>query len=222
MRASIAAFASALLATSLIAAAPLEQTPPPAEVPPQPTAVTYHFGGVGSVPADEANYNSTTSGFAPMTGKAPTSTTTRSKQITNYVGGPNTKCSGNNLLPTFQGYLEEATVSGEVKVSVPAVGNGEQVKFAIFDAATGCNDSWTPPLAVGDAKLPMGSGTLTGATFVATPKKVSTLIVMFYADTLTAAQGRISYGSTTASGTLTFTCTAKDKPGVTGEVCTLY
>lgn len=209
MRRSIAVLSAALLATGSVAFTN--------ETPPEPTEFTYHLEGTGL--ADEAHHHSL-AGFAPMTIEEPTGST-KSKQISNYAAGPNTQCSGNNLLPTWSGFLGgNGTISGTMDVSIPAIGNGDDVTVAVFaDTSGGCNDAYVAPIASGSATLPEGPGTLEATLFLPKGVKPYNLVLMVYADTLTTAQGRVLYGSADFDGTLTFTCTADDEPGVEGELC---
>lgn len=114
--------------------------------------------------------------YLPMDTKEP-SGGPRSKQITNYLGGPNTMCAGNTLFPVWTGPLV-GQVKGDIKVSFDVISSpGASVDVRIWpdvnsllcnSTATGATD-YVEPAASQIVPLPAGSGTvevtLPGADF---------------------------------------------------------
>ncbi len=200
-----------VLFVGLVAAEPL-----PDEVPPQPTEFTFH--GHGAQTLDEVGHTPL-DGPAPMDEVAPTESVPKSKQIMNYVGGPNTECSGNNLFPTWAGWVA-GDVGGQVTVSIPAIGNGGDVEVRLFGDVYGqaCNEAFIPPLASAIVALPSGPGTIEATFTVPAGTEVENLVldVIFSGAT---AEGRVLFDAVDYDATMTFTCTAEDEPGVEGEVC---
>lgn len=212
MRRTPAAIAAALLATSLIAT-----TDGAEELPPEPVEYTFHLHGSQTV--DEAGHG-ILDPFPAMDLTAPTEATPKSKQMLNYVGGPNTQCSGNNLFPTWQGFVD-GIVSGPVTLSLPMIGNGDDVEVRVFkDTAQQCNEAYVSPIGSAIAASPSGPGTLEVTIPVpAQGANVAYALIVMVVPAEPTAQARALYDSTDYDATLTFTCTGEDKPGVEGEVC---
>jgi hypothetical protein len=202
---------------------------PPAEVPPSPIEYTFHLHGTDTI--DETAHG-VLDPFAPMDFTPPTGTVPKSKQMLNYVGGPNTVCSGNNLFPTWIGNIT-GTMQGSVQVSIPAVGTGGLVDVSIFADSQGlnCNSGTTqnyiPPLATARVAAPTGPGTIT-ATLPVDASRARTdfsLTVMIAPAPGAAglgsptAQARVLYDATGFAATVKVTCLPEDEPGVEDETC---
>lgn len=115
----------------------------------KPVAMTMFLHGTDA--SGEAEYPNGV--FKKMDATEPTDATPKSMNATNYGVGPNTACSGNNLLPTWSGALA-GTVKGDVKafintISAPAT----TLRFELFaDGTGGCDSSlgstgYVPPAA---------------------------------------------------------------------------
>lgn len=91
---------------------------------------------------------------------APTSTDTASRQILNYVRGPNTKCSGSWLFPSWDGEMD-GQVQGNVTVTLQTLThpNNSFVVELFADGGNGCNESYVPPVASKTVSFPAGQAT---------------------------------------------------------------
>lgn len=86
----------------------------------------------------------------------------KSMGIPNYVGGPNTNCAGNSLMPVFTGPLA-GTVVGEMKVTFDAGATpAQKVEVRVWPdlAAQACNEAYLPPAGSVIVDLPVGRGTV--------------------------------------------------------------
>lgn len=84
----------------------------------------------------------------------------KSMMIPNYVGGPNTNCAGNSLVPVFVG-AASGTVVGEMKVTFSAMAPpAQKVEVRVWPdvAAQACNDAYIPPAGSVIVDLPAGQG----------------------------------------------------------------
>jgi hypothetical protein len=150
--------------------------PASARKAPQKVSLYLH----GSQPAGEAELPQTwaNSHWLQMDKKKPAGAAPKSMNVTNYVGGPNTKCSGNGLLPTWTGRLT-GTVKGTVKVTLHTVATpAAALKVELFpDGNGGCNSTvgstgYAPPAAAKVVTVAPGP-----ATTVVTFKKVNFRVV---------------------------------------------
>lgn len=177
------------LALSLIVGAlalPAEGKKKPAPVA---TALYLH----GSQPAGEAELPDTavSSAWMAMDSTKPTDAAPKSMFVTNYLGGPNTKCSGNGLLPTWRGPLA-GTVTGNVTLTLHTVASpAAQLKAELFpDGTGGCESAfgstgYVPPAASAIVDVPPGPGT-TEITFKHVKfKSVASLVLMLSIPTTT-------------------------------------
>jgi hypothetical protein len=86
-----------------------------------------------------------------MDGSKPGGDPPKSMFVTNYVGGPNTQCSGNGLLPVWKGDMA-GTVKGTVTVTLHTIATpATQMNVELFpDGSGGCESDlgstgYTPP-----------------------------------------------------------------------------
>jgi hypothetical protein len=97
----------------------------------------------------------------------------KSMFVTNYIGGPNTECSGNGLVPTWIGPLS-GTVKGTVKVTLHTIATpATALNVELYpDGAGGCNsvngNEWVAPAAAQVVDVTPGE-----ATTVVTLKNVN-------------------------------------------------
>ena len=77
-----------------------------------------------------------------MDGTKPAGDPPKSVFVTNYVGGPNTNCSGNGLLPVWAGDMK-GTIKGTVTVALHTVASpAASLEARLYpDANGGCNES---------------------------------------------------------------------------------
>jgi hypothetical protein len=86
----------------------------------------------------------------------------KSAGVPNYVGGPNTTCAGNSLVPVFVGSLAGKVV-GDMKVTFDAAATpGAKVEVRVWPdlAAQACNESYIAPAGSAIVDLPAGQGTV--------------------------------------------------------------
>lgn len=133
-------------------------TETPTEAPSEPVYenLTFYLHSTDRVGETDA---STLAGMK-MDTTAPTATDTASRQILNYVRGPNTKCSGSWLFPSWDGEME-GQVQGNVTVTLQTLThpNNSFVVELFADGAGGCNDAYVPPVASKTVSFPPGQAT---------------------------------------------------------------
>ncbi|MGH2739841.1 MAG: hypothetical protein ACRDH6_05090 [Actinomycetota bacterium] len=177
--------------------------------------VLYLHGTSGFGEEDSFVHNSD---FLPMDVKKPTGSS-KSKQITNYVVGPNVNCAGNNLFPVWIGNVS-GKITGDIKVTFPTQGTPGTILIRVWpdtaaDGAALCNESYPKPAGEVEASL--------GATVEAViPKvnftaksfllfQVSPVIEFDIPDPggaiLSPFVARIQYDSPDAPASIEFTCT---------------
>lgn len=93
----------------------------------------------------------------------------KSQFVTNYLVGPNPRCSGNGLLPVWRAAMS-GTISGDVKATLhTAATPGARVVVELYpDGAGGCttdnpvsqSDAWVEPVAAVIVDVPPGHGVL--------------------------------------------------------------
>lgn len=96
----------------------------------------------------------------------PTAAEAKSMFVTNYLRGPNTACSGNGLLPTWQGALA-GTVKGTLTVTLYTKASPlSKINVELYpDALGGCNSAtandWVPPAVSQIVDVAPGDATTT-------------------------------------------------------------
>jgi hypothetical protein len=120
----------------------------------------------GRAPVGEADLPDTwtSSLWFAMDPTEPADPTPKSMFVTNYVGGPNTACSGNGLLPTWKGALAGA-VKGDLTVTLHTVATpATALNVELFpDGSGGCDSDlgstgYAPPAAAATVDVPPGPG----------------------------------------------------------------
>ena len=83
----------------------------------------------------------------------------KSMMIPNRVG--NTNCAGNSLFPVFIGHVDGRVV-GDMKISFPAIGTGENVEIRVWPDVRSlrCNADYPQPAGKVVKALPSGEGTV--------------------------------------------------------------
>ena len=179
-------------------------------------AVTQTLYFHGNQPAGEAEINETwLDGILHKMDTTEPSGTMKSQFVTNYVGGPNTNCSGNGLLPVWKGDLV-GNVSGDLKIELHTLASpGSTLVASLYpDASGGCNESAQPFAAQETVDVAPGQS-VTEIVF----KKVKfqsfgSLAIQFHMAPTTAGQVRILYDSADTPSSVTLTCTP-----TSGKVC---
>ncbi len=221
MRRTFASLAVAAIALGTIAA---NEAP----VMPDPVDFTFHLHGDQEVPlSDDDGY--ATFGKLVMDTTAPTQANPQSRQLTNYVGGPNTKCSDNAFFPTWVGWIGNGTVKGDATLTIDVVGGlGGNVEVRIWaDTAGGCNDANVLPFKSVVKALPMGNGKLTVTLPLDGLDPTSEMKLMIVPTaTSPTSQARFVYDSTTYKATLSFSCQPdaidSTKPKATDGTCRAF
>lgn len=160
--------------------------------------------------------------YLKMDSQAPKGTDTKSKGITNYGVGPNTRCAGNTLFPAYVGELS-GTVTGDMKVTLHTVATpGAAVEIRVWpDVASLMCDSATTteypePAGSVTVPLPVGQGSveavLEDVNFTATGVLMfqvspATMDVAGTRRPLPPFVGRLLYDSEAAASSISFTCT---------------
>ncbi len=216
LRASIALIGAVCLAAAGSAATPALAGK---KRPRVPVATTLYLHGTQPVAELEA--------FVPVLHEdlltmdpAPATSEEKSKQITNYAAGPNTRCSGNNLFPAWIGEVS-GTVTGEIRFVFTSVGTPGMVDIKVWADVPGgasyCDDGYVEPQAEAlGVALPAGEAevevVLEGARFPVS----RTLLLQVSPSTMdvggTQRPGsnlfvsRIEYDSKSHASALSFSC----------------
>jgi hypothetical protein len=178
----------------------------------------------GSAPLGEGDSNAANNEFQPMDTAEPEGGQDKSKQITNYLVGPNVQCAGNTLFPVWSGTVKGKIV-GDMKLTFSAAGTPGTVLIRVWpDIAEGplCNEMMPEPAGEVEASLPAGEGTVEAVipkvNFTAKSTlmvQVSPVILVDIPDPggslLSPFFARILYDSTASPSSLEFTCIPKGK-----------
>jgi hypothetical protein len=182
---------------------------------PKPVTVVHHFHG--DQPTGEVHYVNAlnTPGFQVMDTTAPTGASAKSAGVTNYTGGPNTDCSGNELFPVWSGAINGAPV-GDVTVDLVLQGvvGGGQVEVKVFADIFegGCNELAVP--ALGGTTITLASGQTSAKAVIKginkKAKAYSSLLVQVSPVPLQPPFiARVAYDAASADSKMTFTCIPK-------------
>jgi hypothetical protein len=123
---------------------------------PKPVASVLFMEGISNFGEEDQVANSTYLKLQPEEGSGE-----KSVGIPNYVGGPNSQCAGNSLVPVFIGSVTGKIV-GDMKVTFNAVAPGGQVEVRVWPdvAAQACNEQYPAPAGAVTVDLPSGEGTV--------------------------------------------------------------
>lgn len=186
-------------------------------ITPEPVEVTMYFHGAGDRYVDEDQW---LAGPPPMDRNAPTSDDFESKQLTNYVVGPNHSCAGNGLWPVWVGYVGEGTLVGDATVTFDVVGAlPGNVTVNVWADVSGqaCNEAYPEPDATATVALPAGAGTVEVPlpTDGLAPEFQLMVQIQPAADGPAdrggpANQGRVLYDGADYPSAITFTCQPDD------------
>ena len=170
----------------------------------------------GTQPAGELELPDTwvNSLWFPMDTTEPSGAAPKSTFVTNYVGGPNTACSGNGLLPTWKGQLAGA-VKGDLTVTLNTVATpATSLNVELFpDGSGGCESDlgstgYAPPAAAQTVDLAPGPA-VTEITFEDVNFKAGAWLVMMLSigDAPHPGQVRVLYDAPGYDSKIEFKCT---------------
>lgn len=160
------------------------------------------------------NFAVTSSGtYFDMNSEEPTGAEPKSKQLTNYVGGPNTQCAGNDLFPVWVGDLT-GTVTGDIKVTFHTISSPGSVDVRIWPdvASQLCTNEtlgafdYPEPAAEVRVDLPPGPGTVEAVIEGAKFKAGSLLMLQLTPVVESPFFGRVLYDSTSYVSKIEFNC----------------
>ena len=196
----------------LVAVAATTASTATAAVKPKPVKMTHYLHGTQSLGEAEQFFG--VGGAMRMDKVKPTGTQARSKQVTNYVAGPNPECTGNPFFAYWDGVVN-GTLSGKATVRLfTTAAPGSEVLVRLFNAPKGeCNEGYEVPIAEKAAAVPQGDGTVVVVMDVkrrAKPiKGILRLMVSTVGDLGDASQTRLRYDAVSAPAAVTFTCLPK-------------
>lgn len=163
----------------------------------------------GNQPAGEAEINETwLDGLLHKMDTTEPTGTTKSQFVTNYVGGPNTNCSGNGLLPVWKGDLV-GVVKGDVTVELHTLSSPASTLVASLypDASGGCNEAAQPFAAQTEVAVAPGQAVTEIVFEDVNFQSFGSLAIQFHMAPATPGQVRILYDSPDAASNLTVSCT---------------
>lgn len=174
----------------------------------KPVPVTFHAHG--EAPFGELEIPNALDGiFMPMDTADPAGGAPKSMGFTNYVGGPNPKCSGNPFFPVWVGKMA-GSVKGDIKIKFTSIaGPAAQLDVRIWPDGQplACNDSYPEPASSAVVDLPAGEGetevVIEGMNFPV----VNHLMIQFSPVIPSATQGRLLYDSADADLSIELLCT---------------
>lgn len=200
------ALTAGLVATSL--AAPALAAKKPKAVP-----TTLYLHG-NEVIGEVENFAITSSGtYFDMNSEEPTAAEPKSKQLTNYVGGPNTQCAGNDLFPVWVGDLS-GTITGDITVTFHTISTPGSVDVRVWPdvASQLCTNEtlgaadYPEPAGEVRVDLPPGPGTVEAVIEGAKIKAGSLLMLQLTPVIETPFFGRVLYDSTSYVSKIEFNC----------------
>lgn len=148
------------LAAGLVAGAlamPAEAAKKKKKKAPKPIPTELFLEGASTIGEQDQTVDGTYLKLVPEAGSGE-----KSHGVPNYVGGPNTQCAGNGLVPVFVGSVA-GTITGDMTVTFDAMSSpAAQVEVRVWPdlAAQACNESYIEPAGAVVVDLPAGSGTV--------------------------------------------------------------
>jgi hypothetical protein len=163
-------------------------------------------------------------GYLPMDSTEPTGSEPKSRQITNYLAGPNYRCAGNNLFPVWSGPLS-GTVKGDVKFTFSTVGTPgpvvvrmwPDVGSSLCDSSTTGASDYIDPAGEVQVELPPGQGQVEAVMEDVNFKAIGSLVIQVSpavavdlpepaGSVLAPLVSRILYDSTDFASSIEFSC----------------
>jgi hypothetical protein len=133
----------------------------------KPVPTTFYLHGT-EVVGESESFTLVADTLLPMDTTEPTGAEPKSKFITNYLGGPNTMCAGNNLFPVWRGEIA-GTIKGDMKFTFHTVGTPGPVEVRVWpdvsssmcstDNPASPSDAYPDPAGAVTVDLPAGPGT---------------------------------------------------------------
>lgn len=179
----------------------------------KPVATTLYLHG-NEVVGEVENFAVTSSGtYFAMDSTEPSAAEPKSKQLTNYVGGPNTQCAGNDLFPVWVGDLT-GTVTGDITVTFHTITSPGEVDVRIWPdvASQLCTNEtlgafdYPEPAAETRVALPPGPGTVEAVIEGVKFKAGSKLMLQLTPVVESPFFGRVLYDSTSYVSKIDFSC----------------
>jgi hypothetical protein len=173
----------------------------------------------GTNPADEIDYGPLANAYPIMDPKKPAAGAPKSKQITNYIVGPNDLCAGNNFFPVWIGNVK-GTVVGKMKLTFTTVSTPGKVDVRVWpDVASALctselaeTNAYPKPAAEVTVDLPPGGGTVKAVTKKVRFRATRSLMVQITPETgptpdlLDPFVARVFYDSPEFASSLQFKC----------------
>lgn len=208
MKRTLALLAAATLTASLAGTSVAAVKKP---APPKPVKITYYFHGTNTAgEADQALVGGT--GLMKMDATKPSGAQEKTFGVTNYGGGPNTKCAGNSLFPNWVG-AGSGNLTGTASVTLFSYGMATSaVKVQIFGdtEAQACNEAYPTPLGETTVTLPSGPGSMTVKIPIIGKGKISSsFTVQVQPVTVPPHVTRIRYDSAATPSSITVSCLPK-------------
>jgi hypothetical protein len=189
----------------------------------KPVATKLFLHGDSAV-GENDSFSAVAEAYLPMDSTEPSGSEMKSRQITDYLVGPNTQCAGNNLFPVWSGELT-GRVKGDVKLTFSTIGTlGEvvvrmwpDVTSSLCDSETTGATDYVDPAGEVVVELPPGSGTVEAVMEGVNFKALGTVIVQISppvavdlpspaGSILTPLFSRVLYDSTEFASVLEFDC----------------
>ncbi|MFP5352292.1 MAG: hypothetical protein ACLGIB_07005 [Actinomycetota bacterium] len=187
----------------------------------KPVATTLYLHGTERF-GEMESFSVVSDAYLSMDPTKPTGTDSKSKGITNYGVGPNTRCAGNTLFPTYVGELSGA-VKGDMKVVLNTIATpGAAVEIRVWpdiasllcDSATSAD--YVEPAASVVVPLTPGQGTVEAVLEDVDFAAAASLMLQVSPATMDVAGtqrplppfvGRLLYDSEAAPSSISFSCT---------------
>lgn len=180
----------------------------------KPVPTTLYMHG-SEVLGEVENYGLIASGtYMTMDANEPTGAEPKSKFFTNYVGGPNTQCSGNDFFPVWVGDLT-GTVKGDMKVTFHTIASpGGVVDVQVWPdvASQLCTNEtlgafdYPEPAGQVRVNIPPGPGVVEAVIEGVNFKAGSKLMLQLTPDIGSPFVGRALYDSTSYVSSIEFPC----------------
>jgi len=180
----------------------------------KPVATTLFLHGEETI-GEVENYAFVSTGtYFSMDTEEPAGAEPKSKQLTNYVGGPNTNCTGNDFFPVWVGTLA-GQVKGDVKVTFHTIATpGAQVDVRIWPDVSSqlCTnetlgvDDYPEPAGEVRVDLPAGPGSVEAVIEGVDFKATSVVMLQLTPAIETPFVGRALYDATSHLSKMEFQC----------------
>jgi hypothetical protein len=172
----------------------------------------------GTSPVDETDYGALGDAYPSMDPKKPAGEP-KSKQITNYLVGPNDRCAGNNLFPVWVGDVS-GTIVGKMKLTFTTVSTPGKIDVRVWpdvaslrcDSGLAETNDYPKPAAEVRVNLPPGGGTVRAVTKKVRFRAIQSLMVQLTpatgpaADILDPFVARVIYDAPEFASSLQFKC----------------